>query len=176
MFLILSLKLKKMQAEEEKTKPKLNFLETAEAILESYRSIKFMLPEAERPHIEKISEDLKLVTEHYCALLYDSSAFSQKLVRDIDSLRKELNEERAKTASYEKEIMEFRQTTAANINKRQFSFYVMSAKDRPPTEQEWLNFNETFTFDYRPINAKVYEWIDNNITNSPKIEIATRIS
>jgi len=142
---------------------KLNYMQTAEEILESYKKIKFMLPEEYMPPVEEISEEMKLVVEQYSSMLADSSVFSQKLMKDIDNLKKELHEERARNKSYEKELMEFRQTTTANINRRQFSFYVMSAKNRAPTDQEWINFNETFTVDYRPINAKVYEWIDMHI-------------
>jgi cell division protein FtsB len=140
-----------------------NFLESAEAILNSYKKIKFMLPEAERPALEAITEDMRILVENYCGLLTDSSVFSQKLLRDLDAVKAELKETKARNAAYEKELWDFRQTTSANINKRQFSFYVMSAKSRAPTEAEWLLFNDTFTIDYKHINAKVYDWIDTNL-------------
>jgi hypothetical protein len=146
-----------------KSEPKPNFMETAEAILNSYKKIKFMMPEADRPAIEAITEDMRILIENYSGILHDSSAFSQKLMRDLDSVKAELKEAKDRNAAYEKELWDFRQTTSANINKRQFSFYVMSAKSRAPTEAEWLLFNETFTIDYKHINAKVYDWIDTNL-------------
>jgi len=146
---------------EAKAKP--NFLESAEAILNSYKKIKFMMPEADRPALEEITEDMRLLVENYSGILADSSVFSQKLMRDLDAVKAELKEEKARNAAYEKELWDFRQTTSANINKRQFSFYVMSAKSRPATEAEWLLFNDTFTIDYKHINTKVYDWIDTNL-------------
>jgi hypothetical protein len=101
-------------------------------------------------------------TLDYLTILRDTSALGQKMQQDYEKLRAELIEEREKNKALEKELWDYRSTSATCINKRQFIWYFMAAKDRAPTETEWVRFINTFSFNYqKQLDKEVYDWIDS---------------
>jgi len=98
----------------------------------------------------------------YLDVLRDTSEIGQKLLKDIEMIKTELDNERAKNKELEKELWDYRET-ASCINRRQFDSYVRTAKGRPATHKEWLDFIETFDFSFQQkLTVELYNWVDKH--------------
>jgi len=99
----------------------------------------------------------------YARVLKDTNVLTQKLLNDLVEAKRELVEQRYQIYKLEKELELFKQTAIGNVNRNDFSFYVLAAKGRVPTDNEWVKFTQTFVFDSRELNQKIYDWIDLHI-------------
>ena len=97
----------------------------------------------------------------YSNILRDTSEIGKKMQREFNILKTELDNERIKNKLLEKELWNYRSTSSCCINRQQYIWYFKAAKEREPTESEWLDFINNFTFTYqRQLNEEVYNWID----------------
>ena len=111
-----------------------------------------------------VTDEMRLLTEDYLAMIYETNALNRKLIADINNLKKELHEERAATATLEKKLIEYNtHHPSATINRRMFSLYVQSVHDRDATEAEWDDFTENFHYNSLQFNSAIYKWIDTRI-------------
>lgn len=118
----------------------------------------------EKIESEKQEEEIPLenlfTRGEYLDVLRDTSEIAQKLLRDIESIKTELDNERRKNKDLEKELWDYRET-ASCINRKQFGSYVQAAKNRPATHKEWLDFIETFDFSFQQkLTTELYIWVD----------------
>jgi hypothetical protein len=136
-------------------------------IRDAAKNVSFIAPagksEAECEQI-LVTDEMRLLTEDYLAMIYETNALNRKLMADINSLKKELHEERAATATLEKKLIEYNtHHPSATINRRMFSLYVQSVHDRDATEAEWHDFAENFHYNSLQFNSAIYKWIDTRI-------------
>ena len=136
-------------------------------IRDTAKNVSFIAPagksEAECEQI-LVTDEMRLLTEDYLAMIYETNALNRKLLADINDLKKELHEERAATASLERKLVEYNtHHPSATINKRMFSLYVQSVHERDATEAEWLDFAENFHYNSLQFNSAIYKWIDTRI-------------
>ena len=96
-------------------------------------------------------------------VLKDTNLLTQKLLNDLIEAKRELKTQRFHIYKLEKELELFKQTAVGNVNRHDFSFYVLAAMWRVPTDSEWIKFTQSFVFDSRELNQKIYDWIDANI-------------
>ena len=99
----------------------------------------------------------------YVRVLKDTNLLTQKLLNDLIEAKRELKTQRFQIYKLEKELELFKQTAVGNVNRHDFSFYVLAAMGRVPTDSEWIKFTQSFVFDSRELNQKIYDWIDANI-------------
>jgi hypothetical protein len=122
--------------------------------------------QSEKEQLEKEQEEIPLenlfTREEYLDVLKDTSEIAQKLLRDLEAIKSELDNERQKNKDLEKELWDYRET-ASCINRRQFSSYVQAAKNRPASHKEWLDFIETFDFSFQQkLITELYVWVDKH--------------
>ena len=111
-----------------------------------------------------VTDEMRLLTEDYLAMIYETNTLNRKLLADINNLKKELHEERAATATLERKLVDYNtHHPSATINKRMFSLYVQSVHDRDATEAEWQDFAENFYYNSLQFNSAIYKWIDTRI-------------
>jgi len=99
----------------------------------------------------------------YVRVLKDTNLLTQKLLNDLVESKRELKTQRFQIYKLEKELELFKQTAVGNVNRHDFSFYVLAAIGRIPTDTEWVKFTQNFVFDSRELNQKIYDWIDLHI-------------
>lgn len=99
----------------------------------------------------------------YVRVLKDTNLLTQKLLNDLVEAKRELKDQRYQIYKLEKELELFKQTAVGNVNRHDFSFYVLAAVGRIPTDSEWVKFTQNFVFDSRELNQKIYDWIDLHI-------------
>jgi hypothetical protein len=104
---------------------------------------------------ETISETVMYLTDQYILELSENNKCIKKLLNDITLLKEEICRERLKVAALEKEIGE-------TIGKRNFRTYMITVKNREPTDYEWSKFFQDF-LNGLDFSKAVYSWIDNNI-------------
>jgi hypothetical protein len=90
-----------------------------------------------------------------------------ELVQEINSLKKELEEERRRSKALEEKLFLHLETGIANINRQTFRSYVMAAIGRKDTDAEWRHFISTFSC-HTDVDRRMYEWIDRYI---PRLKI-----
>jgi hypothetical protein len=118
--------------------------------------------EKEQVEEEEIPLENLFSREEYLDVLKDTSEIAQKLLRDIESIKSELDKERKKNKTLEKELWDYRET-ASCINRRQFDSYVQAAKNRSATHKEWLDFIETFDFSFQQkLTIELFTWVDKH--------------
>lgn len=115
------------------------------------------------PVDELIKDDLKN-TYTYKTKVTETNALVKNLQDKIAELQEELTEERRINKNLNKQLDDYAQTAAANISKRHLNYYVESIIDRPLTDNEWLHFIKTFSYDSSDLDKKIYAWITENIT------------
>jgi hypothetical protein len=110
----------------------------------------------------ELNLDKLFTREEYLDVIKDTSEIAQKLLRDLESIKTELDNERIKNKLLEKELWDYRET-ASFINRKQFDSYVIASKNRPATHKEWLDFIETFDFSFQQkLTTELYNWVDKH--------------
>jgi hypothetical protein len=92
-----------------------------------------------------------------------TSELISTLMSTIEYLKEELFISDKKISDLEDKLVLYEETGSANISRKTFRNYMIAAVSRKETDEEWRRFMIEFVYDNRPLNSKIYTWIDSNI-------------
>jgi tRNA/tmRNA/rRNA uracil-C5-methylase (TrmA/RlmC/RlmD family) len=119
----------------------------------------------ELPETETLFEDTESgIKSEYTTVLRESNTLVNYLLRDVERLKRELADERKHRAELQSKLELYYETGASNISRFTFRNYVLAALYRNETDEEWNQFQNSFSHNNIEINNKIYKWIDKNMT------------
>jgi hypothetical protein len=142
-------------------------MDSVDQTLSTIKKVRFLLPDSQED-MNQLEGTLLLLTQAYEDNLMDISKINILLREKIDGLTKELQEERKRVSDMEKILLQYNQHHPCGmINRKYFDYYMISATNRPATDQEWARFVKEFTFNTDKLNTAIYKWIEK-VTGVPQ--------
>ena len=87
----------------------------------------------------------------------------EKLLEDIDTLVKEIQEQRRLNSHLENILFTTYEMADGNITRNMFRSFMKAELNREETDAEWIQFLTQFRHDTTDLNEKVYAWISENV-------------
>lgn len=113
------------------------------------------------------------ISEEYSRALKELSTFSETLIERLETLTKELAESRKIIGELEdKNLKHSMYHPVGFVNRVYFDIFMQTELKRKATDQEWVAFNESFTFNTNSFRSAIYGWIDGWKNNSADIKPA----
>jgi len=135
--------------------------------LSTIKKVRFLLPDA-KEDMDDLESTIQMLTDAYEGNLRDISQVNRLLYDKVKNLTDELSDTRKQLNELEKNILQYNQHHPCGmINRRYFDYYMISATDRPATDEEWARFLKEFTFNTDKLNTAIYKWIEK-VTGVPQ--------
>ena len=139
--------------------------ESTIAILKVFEDdMKILAPSQDHSNNNKFSQGFECILENYRGTFQDTSIYNRTLLKKLEELTKDLQESREREKYLEKKLLAYNEHHPSGfINRRHFDTYMITTRDRISTNEEWIRFTKTYSFNTDPMTISLYKWIDDNI-------------